>query len=109
MLIAGMVSLDVYRSLVGPLAKLRLTDPKLAEDARRAARSLVENVSEGNGRFGRDRVHHFTIAYGSGRELWDQLTLAEIDGGLTAADLDATRALLDRALALLWGLCGRRK
>ncbi len=96
--------MDLYRSLGGLLTKLRMSDPKLADDARRAARSIVENVGEGNGRFGRDRRHHFTIAYGSGRELRTQLVMAEIDGGLTASELEQPRQLLERELGLLWGL-----
>ena len=109
MLLAETNALDLYRSLREPLAKLRQTDPKLAEDARRAVRSIVENAGEGGGRFGRDRPHHFTIAYGSGRELRCQLEIAEIDGGLTAADLEEPRRLLERELGLLWGLLRRRR
>jgi len=108
-LLAETNALELYRSLVGPLAKLRMTDPKLAGDARRAARSIVENVGEGNGRFGRDRPHHFSIAYGSGRELRTQLAMSEIDGGLTASELEQPRQLLERELGLLWGLIGHRR
>jgi four helix bundle protein len=109
MLLAETNALDLYRSLAGPLAKLRTSDPKLAEDARRAVRSIVENTGEGAGRFGRDRPHHFSIAYGSGRELRNQLAIAEIDGGLSASELEQPRALLERELRLLWGLTRRRR
>jgi four helix bundle protein len=102
-------ALELYRSLVAPLAKLRMTDPKLAEDARRAVRSIVENTGEGAGRFGRDRPHHFSIAYGSGRELRNQLAIAEIDGGLSTTELEKPRALLERELRLLWGLTRHRR
>ena len=104
MLLAETVAVDLYRSLAHPLTKLRRTDPKLADDARRAARSVVENAAEGGGRFGRDRKHHFAIAYGSGRELRVQLQLAELDGGLGAAELEEPRRLLERELGLLYGL-----
>jgi len=109
MLLAETNALDLYRSLVGPLAKLRTTNPKLADDARRAARSVVENASEGAGRFGRDRPHHFSIAYGSGRELRAQLAMAELDGALAASELEEPRRLLEHELRLLWGLTGRRR
>ena len=108
MLLAETNALELYRSLIDPLAKLRTTDPKLAEDARRAVRSVVENVGEGAGRSGRDRPHHFTIAYGSGRELRTQLAMAELDGALTAGQLEEPRRLLEHELRLLWGLTGRR-
>jgi four helix bundle protein len=109
MLLAETTAIELYRSLVQPLAKLRQTDPKLADDARRAARSVVENTGEGAGRFGRDRPHHFSIAYGSGRELRNQLVIAELDGGLTASELEEPRQLLERELGLLWGLMRRRR
>lgn len=109
MLLAETNAIELYRSLTGPLAKLRQTDPKLADDARRALRSIVENTGEGGGRFGRDRPHHFSIAYGSGRELRTQLAMAEIDGALTASELEEPRRLLERELGLLWGLVRRRR
>ncbi len=109
MLLAEITAIELYRSLIKPLAKLRQTDPKLADDARRAARSVVENTGEGAGRFGRDRPHHFSIAYGSARELRNQRVIAELDGGLTASELAEPRRLLERELGLLWGLMRRRR
>lgn len=49
MLVAETVAVELYRSLAEPLAKLKKSDPKLADDARRAVRSIVivENVAEG--------------------------------------------------------------
>jgi four helix bundle protein len=41
----------------------------LADQANRAASSVPANISEGQGRFGRDRISHYRIAYGSAMEV----------------------------------------
>ncbi|HZU96102.1 MAG TPA: four helix bundle protein [Planctomycetota bacterium] len=77
-------------------------NPKLADEARRAAESVVNNLREGRRRFGKDRVHAFRIASGSNDEIRGALDSAEAWGYVTpnASLLEK----LDRESAMLWKL-----
>ena|SRR5688572_13911952 len=90
--------------LRAPLAELRTKDPKLADEARRASRSIVANTAEGSGRLGRDRRHFFSIALGSARELDAHLRIAVGEELLAADAMSEPLAVLDREKGLLWGL-----
>ncbi|MCO5169690.1 MAG: four helix bundle protein [Planctomycetes bacterium] len=97
-------ALTLLSLLREPLKRLQAHDPKLADEARRAGRSIALNAAEGRGRRGRDRTHHFAVAYASGRELRMALAIAEAEGLLAGGELGEVRQVLDRQLALLWGL-----
>jgi four helix bundle protein len=81
----------------------------LADQATRAVTSVPLNLAEGNGRFGRDRVQHFRIAYGSAKEASAALRLLV---GTKAVPVEAGQAVLealDRVQAMTWRLMfGRR-
>ena len=81
----------------------------LGDQVTRAASSVVLNLAEGNGRFGRDRVQHFRIAYGSAKEASAALRLLV---GTKAVPVEAGQAVLealDRVQAMTWRLMfGRR-
>ena len=95
---------------VGPLVStVRGHDPNLADQAKRAATSVLLNLSEGNRRQGRDRRHLFTVAAGSAAETRDALRLAVAWGHLGEAAAAPALGLLDRQLALLWRLTHRRE
>jgi four helix bundle protein len=96
-------ALDLIRALVPVVEQLRHYDPNLADQIVRAASSVTLNVSEGARRSGRDRRRFYVMARGSAGEIRGALETADAWGW----KLDATRALeiLDRELALLWGLC----
>ena len=70
----------------------------------RAASSVPANIAEGAGRSGRDRLHHWRIAYGSAKEVDTHLQLL-----IGAGALDNTRAvialqLFDDVRAITWRL-----
>ena len=69
-----------------------------------ALNSIPSNMGEGNGRLGKDRVYHFTVAAGSARELDLHLCSAIAWGHVTAERCDPALALLDREHAVLWRL-----
>ena len=102
------VALELIRVLRVPLAKLRRADAALGAQAATAASSVPLNIAEGNRRAGRDRQHFFRIAAGSAAELQAALQVAAAWGYLTDEDLTVGRPILDRQLALLWGLTHRR-
>ena len=47
----------------------------LADQVVRSASSVPANLSEGHGRSGRDRAHHYRIAHGSAKEVDTHLRL----------------------------------
>ncbi len=76
----------------------------IADQLIRSASSVPANIAEGYGRFGRDRVYHYRIAYGSARELEVHLRLL-LDA--CAVDLfGAAEALrrFDEVRTMLWPL-----
>jgi four helix bundle protein len=103
----GALLSDLIRALRPVVAQLRKYSPDAADQVERAASSIVLNLAEGDRRNGRDPKRFFDMAHGSA---------GEIRGALDAADawgwqIESTqaRALLDRELALLWGLTRRSR
>jgi four helix bundle protein len=77
----------------------------LADQVIRSASSVPANLAEGHGRSGRDRLHHWRIAYGSAKEVDSHLRLlvharaVDVDGATTALGLfDEVRAMTWRLL-----------
>lgn len=105
MLIAYEVSLDLIRALRPVVAKLRTYSAEAADQVERAASSVAHNLAEGARRNGRDPKRFFDMAHGSAGEIRGALDVAEAWGW--QVDCAQARALLDRELALLWGLTRR--
>ncbi len=63
----------------------------LADQVIRSASSVPANLAEGHGRFGRDRLHHWRIAYASAKEVDTHLRLLAQAG---AIDNDQSRRIL---------------
>ncbi len=74
----------------------------IAEQVVRAAASVPANIAEGEGRSGRDRLHHWRIAYGSAKELEVHLELLVHAGAVDRAKAAEALALLDQVRAMLW-------
>ena len=83
-------------------------DAELARQMRNATQSLSNNVGEGAGRFGKDRKLIWSYAYGSARELRQQIKFAIAFGHVRAEEVARVRELLDRELAMLWRLTHAR-
>ena len=76
----------------------------IADQVIRSASSVPANLAEGAGRSGRDRLHHYRIAYGSAKEVDTHLRLL-----LGANAIDKARAatalhLFDDVRAITWRL-----
>jgi len=76
----------------------------IADQVVRAASSVPSNLAEGAGRSGRDRMHHYRIAYGSAKESDIHLRLL-----VGACAIDKARAatalhLFDDVRAMIWRL-----
>jgi four helix bundle protein len=101
-------ALQVAHELVGALRSIlptiRLHDPDLASQLRRAATSVTLNLAEGAQRIGRDRLHLYRIASGSAAEVHAALDIALAWGYAPRACLAPAQALAGRVVAMLWRL-----
>ncbi len=70
----------------------------------RSASSVPANLAEGAGRTGRNRVHHWRIAYGSALEVDSHLRLLLAVGAIDPEQAGAALRLFDRVRALTWRL-----
>jgi len=76
----------------------------IADQVIRSASSVPANIAEGAGRSGRDRLHHYRIAYGSAKEVDTHLRLL-IGAGTPNTDRAASAIqLFDDVRAMTWRL-----
>ncbi len=102
MLVAYTNALDLIRSLRPVVEQIKACDADAADQLVRAANSILNNINEGSRRTGKDRKRFYRFANGSAAEVKAVLDCADAWGW--KVDAAAARALLDRELALLWGL-----
>jgi len=80
----------------------------IADQVIRSASSVPANLAEGAGRSGRDRNHHYRIAYASAKEVDTHLQLLVGAGAINAARTEKALRLFDDARALSWRLLNPR-
>ena len=105
MLVAYTVGLDLIRALRPVVAQLRQYSSEAAEQVEHAASSVVHNIAEGARRGGRDPKRFYDMAHGSAGEIRGALDVADAWGW--KIDSAQARVILDRQIALLWGLTRR--
>lgn len=98
------VALELIREMRRIIDKVRKRDAELAKQLRRACTSVPLNLSEGNRRLGKDRIHLWSIAAGSADEARTCLLIAEAWAYVGHDEIAKPMALLDRELAMLWRL-----
>jgi len=76
----------------------------LTDQTVRAVTSVPLNLAEGAGRRGRDRLHHWRIAYGSALEARTAVELLVATGSVDAEAAATAEAMLDRVAAMVWRL-----
>ena len=76
----------------------------LADQAIRSASSVALNLAEGQGRIGRDREHHWRIAYGSALETASALSLLQAARCIDDDEASGALELFDRVRAMTWRL-----
>ncbi len=101
--------LDVYQRAIEFLAlsrRIRAELPKgnadLADQLRRAAQSIPQNIAEGAGRATRaDKAKHYTIARGSAMEVAAHLDVMRADEMIAMEHYERGLELLERIVAML--------
>ena len=96
------VALDLIRCLRPIVIALKSHDADAADQLTRAGTSVLNNIAEGSRREGKDRLRFYRFAHGSANEIRAVLDGADAWGWPNEATL--AREILDRELALLWGL-----
>ena len=76
----------------------------IADQVIRSASSVPANLAEGAGRTGRDRLHHWRIAYGSAKEVETHLQLLVHTKALDLTRAEKALSLFDDVRALTWRL-----
>ncbi len=76
----------------------------IADQVIRSASSVPANLAEGHGRSGRDRNHHWRIAYASAKEVDTHPQLLVQAGAIDASRSDVALQLFDETRALTWRL-----
>lgn len=79
----------------------------LGDQVIRSASSVPANLSEGAGRSGRDRIHHWRIAYASAKEVDSHLQLLVGAGAVNPSRADTALRLFDDVRAMTWKLLHR--
>jgi four helix bundle protein len=107
-LVAHDVALEVVAGLKPLIDQIARQDRALGEQIRCSASSVVLNLAEGAYSQGRIETSRFHTAAGSAGETRSALRLAEAWGYIRPEQRQPVDRLLDRTLALLWGLTHRR-
>jgi len=76
----------------------------IADQLIRSAASVAANLAEGHGRFGRDRQHHWRIAYASAKEVDSHLRLLLAAGAVNASVAQPALDAFDQVRAMTWRL-----
>ncbi|MEE4272890.1 MAG: four helix bundle protein [Thermoanaerobaculales bacterium] len=76
----------------------------IADQVIRSASSVPANLSEGAGRSGRDRNHHWRIAYASAKEVDSHLQILLGAGAIDPRRTHIALQLFDDVRALTWKL-----
>ena len=76
----------------------------LADQVIRAAASVPANLAEGHGRNGRDRAHHWRIAYASAKEVDCHIKLLCVTGAVHRGKATSALQLFDEVRAMTWRL-----
>ncbi len=76
----------------------------IADQIIRSASSVPANLAEGAGRTGRDRLHHWRIAYGSAKEVDTHLRLLVHTDAINLSRAGEALKLFDDVRAMTWRL-----
>jgi len=103
-LIAYRKALEAAGIALALVARVPAPSKSLADQVTRSAASVAANLAEGHGRIGRDRTHHWRIAYASAKEVDCHLRLLCITGAVHRGKAMIALQLFDEVRAMTWRL-----
>ena len=103
-LVAHRKALEAAGNAIALVSKVPAPLKSLADQAIRSASSVPANLAEGHGRSGRDRFHHWRIAYASAKEVDSHLRLLAQAGAVDISRAGKTLRLFDEVRAMTWRL-----
>lgn len=101
---ARLVVLQIATRTAAAVAGTPIVHSVLAQQLVRSSSSVALNIAEGAGRFGRDRLQHYRIAYGSCQEAKTTVEILVRSGHLDREIGVRWYRDLHRVGGLLWGL-----
>ena len=107
-LIAHDKALEAAGSAVKLVMRVPAPLKSIADQVIRSASSVPANLAEGHGRSGRDRLHHWRIAYASAKEVDSHLRLLLNAGAVNASAAELAIAAFDQVRAMTWRLLNPR-
>lgn len=106
---ARLFVLPIATHLAAEVAAAGPLHPVLGNQLVRSTSSVPLNIAEGAGRFGRDRLQHYRIAYGSCQEAKTTVEILVLAGHLDRETGRRWWADLHRVGGMLWGLMKSQK
>ena len=103
-LIAFRKALEAAGISLALVARVPAPLKSLADKVIRSASSVAANLAEGHGRIGRDRAHHWRIAYASAMEVDRHLRLLCDCGAVHRGKAVTALQLFDEVRAMTWRL-----
>jgi len=103
-LIAHSKALEAAGMSIALVVRVPAPLKSIADQVIRSASSVPANLTEGHGRNGRDRMHHWRIAYGSAKEVDTHLRLLSEAGAIDKGQTTAALELFDEVRAMTWRL-----
>jgi four helix bundle protein len=103
-LIATEKAVEAAANAIALARKVPAPLKSIADQVIRSASSVPANLAEGHGRFGRDRAHHWRIAYASAKEVDVHLRVLCLSGAVPLGKAMTTLHLFDEVRAITWKL-----
>jgi len=103
-LIAHKKALEAAGDTIALVLRVPAPLKSIADQVIRSANSVPANLAEGHGRSGRDRMHHWRIAYASAKEVDSHLRPLARAGVINTAMAEQALESFDQVRAMTWRL-----
>ena len=97
-------AIDAADEAISLVSRVPASLKSLADQVIRSAASVPANLSEGHGRTGRDRIHHWRIAFASAKEVDTHIRLLARTNSVDSLRAAGILDLFDQVRAMTWRL-----